>query len=308
MKIYLLFPGQGAQAVGMGKELYAADTCVRQRFDEACDILGFDLKKIMFEGPDNALKQTENTQPALFVNSFAIYEFFARAGVSSNCTAGHSLGQYTAIAAAGGFDFATGLKLVRQRGLLMARATKGTMAAVMGADSAVIEKICGEISQAGDVVVPANQNTPDQTVISGTPEGVKKASDALIVAGAKRVVPLQVSGAFHSPLMQEAAEQMKDALASAPIRDTKVPVISNVTAQPVTVGAVIRDLLYQQLFSPVRWVASFENAEAGIAVEMGPGKILMGLLRKINRNIQVVPAATMAEIDQALQTAGSVLV
>src|SRR3989339_457832 len=270
MKIYFLFPGQGAQAVGMGKELYAADTCVRQRFDEACDILGFDLKKIMFEGPDNALKQTENTQPALFVNSFAIYEFFARAGVSSNCTAGHSLGEYTA--------------------------------------SAVIEKICGEISQAGDVVVPANQNTPDQTVISGTPEGVKKASDALIVAGAKRVVPLQVSGAFHSPLMQEAAEQMKDALASAPIRDTKVPVISNVTAQPVTVGAVIRDLLYQQLFSPVRWVASFENAEAGIAVEMGPGKILMGLLRKINRNIQVVPAATMAEIDQALQTAGSVLV
>jgi [acyl-carrier-protein] S-malonyltransferase len=304
MKKYFLFPGQGSQVVGMGKELYAADPAARQRFDEACDILGFDLKKIMFEGPEDALKQTENTQPALFVNSYVIYEFFARSGVQADFAAGHSLGEYTAIAAAGGFDFTTGLKLVRQRGQLMSKATKGTMAAVMGADFPVIEKICNDIMQAGDIVVPANQNTPDQTVISGTPEGVKKASDALVAAGAKRVIPLQVSGAFHSPLMKEAAEQMKIALASAAISDMEIPVISNVIARPVSSGAEIRELLFRQLFSPVKWAASFEKAEAGVAVEMGPGKVLMGLLRKTNRNIQVVPAATMAEIDAALNAIG----
>jgi [acyl-carrier-protein] S-malonyltransferase len=302
---YFLFPGQGSQAVGMGKALYESAPEARARFDEACDVLKIDLNKICFEGPEETLKQTENTQPALFVTGYVIYDFFKRAGKTADRVAGHSLGEYTAIAATGGFDFATGLRLVRTRGELMSRAKKGSMAAVLGCDKAVLETVCRENSTDGEIVVPANYNTPDQTVISGSVAGVAGAMEALKKAGAKRVLLLPVSGAFHSPLMKEAAEKMKSVLECAPFRDTALPVISNVTGKPVQGAAEIKRLLYEQLFSPVRWVDSFAAAEAGVAVEMGPGKVLCGLMKKINPNITPFSAYTLEEIQAAIQILGA---
>ncbi|OGS36551.1 MAG: [acyl-carrier-protein] S-malonyltransferase [Elusimicrobia bacterium RIFOXYB2_FULL_49_7] len=301
MKKYFLFPGQGSQVVGMGRELYDKEPSAKARFDQACDVLGFDLRKLCFEGPEAELKQTENTQPALFTVGYVVYECFLRKGFKPDFTAGHSLGEYTAIAAANGFDFATGLKLVRKRGELMSKAPAGKMAAVLGFDRVKLEAICLDCSTETDKVVPANFNAPDQIVISGHAAAVDKARVALSAAGAKRVIELPVSGAFHSPLMQAAAEEMKIVLAHAAIHDTSVPVISNVTAAPVTVASEIRELLYRQLFSPVRWTDAFEKAEAGLGVEMGPGKVLLGLFKKVNSHIRIVSAHTPAEIEIALQ-------
>jgi len=302
---YFLFPGQGSQIVGMGKALCEAEPLAMARMNEACDAINVDLKKICFEGPEEALKQTENTQPALFTVGYIVYEFFARAGKKPGLLAGHSLGEYTALAAAGAFDFATGVKLVRTRGELMTKAKKGSMAAVLGGDKTTLENICKECSTNGEVVVPANYNAPDQTVISGSVGGVEKAMAAIKNAGAKRVIPLPVSGAFHSPLMQDAAEEMKKVLESAAIHDATLSVISNVTAKPISKAAEIRSLLYQQLFSPVRWVDSFTGAEAGTGVEMGPGRVLCGLVKKINPAINMLPAYTIEEIQTAIQTIGA---
>jgi [acyl-carrier-protein] S-malonyltransferase len=304
MKKYFLFPGQGSQSIGMGKALTDAEPEAKARFNEACDILGFDIQKICFEGPEEALRATENTQPALFITSFVVYECFKRAGIQPDFTAGHSLGEYTAIAAAGGFDFATGLKLVRTRGQLMAKAKTGTMAAVVGLDRDTLESICTECSADKETVVPANFNAPDQTVISGSVQGVKDALEKMKTAGAKRVIALPVSGAFHSPLMNDAAEQMKAVLDQASIQNTRIPVIGNVTAKQVTNGTEIKSLLCQQLVSPVQWVLSFTGAEEGRGIEMGPGRVLMGLMRRINRNISVLPAHTPEEIDKVKEAIG----
>jgi [acyl-carrier-protein] S-malonyltransferase len=302
---YFLFPGQGSQVVGMGKALCESEPKAMARFDEACDVIKADLKKICFEGPEESLKQTENTQPALFVVGYVVFEFFARAGKKPSLLAGHSLGEYTALCAAGAFDFATGVKLVRTRGELMSKAKKGSMAAVLGGDKSKVENICREYSVNGETVVPANYNSPDQTVISGSTAGVEKAMEALKKTGVKRVVPLPVSGAFHSPLMKDAAEEMKKVLESAAIRDAAFPVISNVTAKPVQKTSEIKAMLYQQLFSPVRWVDSFAGAEGGVGVEMGPGKVLCGLVKKINPSINMLPAYTIEEIRAAIQTIGA---
>jgi [acyl-carrier-protein] S-malonyltransferase len=302
---YFLFPGQGSQVVGMGKALCESEPSALARMNEACDVIKVDLKKICFEGPEDILKQTENTQPALFTVGYIVYEFFARAGKKADFLAGHSLGEYTALAAAGAFDFATGVRLVRTRGELMAKAKKGSMAAVLGGEKSVIETVCKECSTGGEVVVPANYNAPDQTVISGSVAGVAKAMEEIKKAGAKRVIPLPVSGAFHSPLMQDAAEEMKKVLDAAAIKDAVRPVISNVTAKPIQKASDIKALLYQQLFSPVRWVESFSGAEGGAGVEMGPGRVLCGLVKKINPAINMVPAHTIEEIQTAIQTLGA---
>lgn len=300
MRKYFLFPGQGSQAVGMGKELVEKDPASRALFDQACDVLGFDIRKLCFEGPEETLKQTENTQPALFITGYAVYSFFKRRGIAPDFMAGHSLGEYTALAAAGAFDFATGLKLVRRRGELMSKAPAGKMAAVMGMDRERLLAVCRECSQGAEVVVPANFNAQDQVVISGSAAAVAAAREKMTAAGAKRVIELPVSGAFHSPLMQAPAEAMKAVLSGADIRDTVLPVLCNVTASPVTRAAEIRDLLYRQLFSPVRWCDSFEKAEGGLAVEMGPGRVLAGLMRKINPNIRVLAAQSPSEAEAAM--------
>jgi len=303
--MYFLFPGQGSQVVGMGRDLFEKDATAKARFTEACDVLGFDIKKICFEGPDDALKATENTQPALFLAGYVVFEILTRQGLTADMCAGHSLGEYTAIAAAGGFDFAVGLKLVRKRGELMAKAKSGAMAAVLSFDAAKLEAICAECSVNGEVVVPANYNSPDQIVISGSVGGVNAAMEKIKAAGAKRVLPLPVSGAFHSPLMKDAADEMKAVLAQTPLRDTRVPVLCNVTAKPVKNGAELRDLLYRQLFSPVRWTDSFKTAAPGTAVEMGPGRVLAGLLKKINPAITVLPAQNFDDIEKIPQTIGA---
>ncbi|MBL8028073.1 MAG: ACP S-malonyltransferase [Fibrobacteres bacterium] len=306
MAKYFFFPGQGSQAIGMGKALCEASSEAMNRVNEANDLLGFDLKKMMFEGPEDDLKKTENTQPALFVVSAIVYEAFVRAGFGkADFAAGHSLGEYSALSAAGAFDFATGVKLVRKRGELMSKAKAGAMSAVMGCDRAVIERVCSEISTADSVVVPANFNGPDQIVISGNAEAVAKAGEAIKAAGAKRVLPLAVSGAFHSPLMKDAAEEMRAVLAAAAITDAKIPVIANVTAAPVTSAAEIRELLVKQLYSPVRFVESFASAAAGTGVEMGSGKVVCGLIKKINANINMVSAHTPEEIQAACAVLGA---
>ena len=306
MTKYFFFPGQGSQIVGMGKALCEAFPEANNRFLEANDLLGIDLKKLCFEGPEEELKKTENTQPALFVVSTIVFEAFVRAGHGkADFAAGHSLGEYSALSAAGAFDFATGVKLVRKRGELMAKAKAGAMSAIMGCDRSIIEKICAEVSTADSVVVPANFNGPDQIVISGNVDAVTKAGEAIKAAGAKRVLPLAVSGAFHSPLMKDAAEEMREVLAGASIFDTKIPVIANVTASPVSTASEIRELLVKQLYSPVRFVESFSAMTQGIGVEMGSGKVVCGLLKKINPNINMVAAHTPEEIQAACAALGA---
>jgi [acyl-carrier-protein] S-malonyltransferase len=289
----------------MGRAIAERHPEAAARFAEANDVLGFDLRKLCFEGPEEELKKTEITQPALFAVGFMVYECFVRAGVRFDVAAGHSLGEYTALAAAKAFDFATGLRLVRKRGELMSRASSGAMAAVLGFDSLSLQTICSEISASGNIVVPANYNAPDQIVISGSVKGVETASAAIKAAGAKRVVPLAVSGAFHSPLMQEAADSMKEVLAAAAISDATAPVISNVTAAPVVKASEIRDLLVRQLVSPVRFVDSFKDAAAGKAVEIGPGKVVCGLVKKINPSINLISAHTPEEVVAAVAFLGA---
>ncbi len=305
MKRYLFFPGQGSQVVGMGKALYERYPEAKNRFSEASDLLSFDIAKLCFEGPEEELKKTENTQPALFIVSAIIFDTFVRSGFSSfDFAAGHSLGEYSALYAAGSIDFATAVKIVRRRGELMAKAKAGAMAAVMGFNGAAIEDLCKKVSTEDSQVVPANFNGPDQVVISGNVDAVAKASLAIKEAGAKRVLPLPVSGAFHSPLMKDAAEELKYLLAAVQFKNATVPVVSNVTASSVTNSEEIKTLLVKQLYSPVKWVDSFISMEPGLGIEMGPGKVLCGLLKKINGGINMISAHTPDEIEAALHIIG----
>lgn len=296
-KTILLFPGQGAQYVGMGQALAASFEPAAKLLAEADEVLGFSLSKLMAEGPDEVLKSTDNTQPALFTCSMMVMELLRSEGFEFDLVAGHSLGEYSAICAAGGFSFADGLRLVRVRGELMAGAgakNPGTMAAIMGQDEAKILELCDAVKDVG-VVVPANLNCPGQIVVSGAADAVKALVENCGAAGIK-AIPLAVSGAFHSPLMQFAQAGLAEALAKAEIHDLSVPVIANVTAEPVTSGKEIEELLVRQLVSPVRWNDCMNKAIAlGVekGVEVGSGKVLMGLMRKISRDVKVIPVETM---------------
>lgn len=296
-KTILLFPGQGAQYVGMGQALAASFEPAAKLLAEADEVLGFSLSKLMAEGPDEVLKSTDNTQPALFTCSMMVMELLRSEGFEFDLVAGHSLGEYSAICAAGGFSFADGLRLVRVRGELMAGAgakNPGAMAAIMGQDEAKILELCDAVKDVG-VVVPANLNCPGQIVVSGAADAVKALVENCGAAGIK-AIPLAVSGAFHSPLMQFAQAGLAEALAKAEIHDLSVPVIANVTAEPVTSGKEIEELLVRQLVSPVRWNDCMNKAIAlGVekGVEVGSGKVLMGLMRKISRDVKVIPVETM---------------
>ena len=298
-KTAFVFPGQGSQYVGMGKDLYEQLPEARQRFDQADALLGISLTKICFEGPEEELKQTKNTQPAIFLHSMVVAKQYR--GERAAMAAGHSLGEYSALVYAGALTFEDGLRLVRLRGELMQQAgieQPGTMAAIVGLEPSVVDDVCRIASSAG-IVQSANFNSPGQIVISGSVAGVQKAMELAKEHGARLVKKLPVSGAFHSPLMEIAGSGLKSALEKTSITDAAIPVYANVTARPVQKTDEIRRLLYEQLTKPVRWEETIANMAldgAGLFVEIGPGKVLQGLVKRIRSDVGTRGIEKVADI------------
>ncbi len=291
MKIAFLFPGQASQKVGMGFDLYHDTDLGKKYFDLANDIMGLDLRDIIFNGPDEVLRQTKFTQPAIYLVSVILGKLLLQKNIVPFATAGHSLGEYSALAISGAFSFEIGLKLVKLRAESMQNAGEiinGTMAAIIGLDKDTLENICRQSNEKG-IVVPANFNAPGQIVISGEVEAVNYAMNQAKKAGARKVIELNVSGAFHSPLMSYAKEALTDKLNSIEISDTNIPIYSNVAAKPVTKSEDIRENLIQQLDNTVLWQDTILNMiQDGVInfVEVGPGRVLQGLTKRIDRNIK----------------------
>ncbi|MDX2001344.1 MAG: ACP S-malonyltransferase [Chitinophagales bacterium] len=277
-----VFPGQGSQFIGMGKDLYEQFSKAQQLFEEANGILGFRISDIMFQGKDEELRQTRVTQPAIYIHS--VIQFMVSDYPRPDMVAGHSLGEYSALCAAGALSFTDGLKLVYQRAMAMQEACDlqpSTMAAVLGLDDATIERVCAEVNE---IVVPANYNCPGQVVISGSIKGIELATEALKAAGAKRVLVLNVAGAFHSPLMEPARQKLEAAIQATDLKAPYCPVYQNVNAQPSKDIATLKANLAAQLTGAVRWTQSVQTMAADGATqftECGPGKVLEGLIKKI---------------------------
>ncbi|MEK8213531.1 MULTISPECIES: ACP S-malonyltransferase [unclassified Paenibacillus] len=301
-KIAFVFPGQGAQAVGMGKDVYDALPDSRAVFEKGDEVLGFPLSKLVFEGPDSELKQTVNTQPALVTTSVAYLEALNKHGLKPDYVAGHSLGEYSALVASGVLSYEDAVSLVRLRGRFMEEAVpggQGAMAAVLGAEREALAELCNNISAEGNPVELANVNCPGQIVVSGSLEGVNAVVQRVKEAGGKRAIPLEVSGPFHSSLMKEAAERLAAELKGVNFNAPSVPVIANVTASPVTDPEEIRRLLVRQVFSPVLWQDSIEwliAAGVDTFVEIGSGSVLAGLIRKIDKNVKVININSLESI------------
>jgi len=287
MKAYV-FPGQGAQFVGMGKDLYENSALAKELFEKANDILGFRITDLMFDGTDEDLKQTKVTQPAIFLHSVILTKVMG-SDFTPEMVAGHSLGEFSALVSAGAMNFEDGLKLVSQRALAMQKACEkepSTMAAIVGMEDAIVEEVCASISE---IVVPANYNCPGQLVISGSIAGVDKACAALTEKGAKRALKLPVGGAFHSPLMEPARAELAQAIENTIINAPICPVYQNVSAMPFTDPKEIKKNLVAQLTAPVKWTQTVQNMLADGAkhfTEVGPGQVLQGLIKKVDRSAE----------------------
>lgn len=305
-KVAFVFPGQGSQTVGMGKDFYESDQTVQSIFQEADSTLGFSLTDLILNGPQEELTLTANTQPALLTVSFALYQAVVKAGITPDYTAGHSLGEYSALTASGAMTFKEAVHTVRKRGEYMEEAVPngiGTMSAVLGMDQAQLEELTADITREGNTVQLANINCPGQIVISGTTEGVQLAAVKAKENGAKRAIPLNVSGPFHSILMEPAAAKLAETLSSIEVKQAITPVISNVTAQPVTQPEEIKEKLIEQLISPVRWEESIRTLlDLGVDtfIEIGPGKVLSGLIKKIDRSVSIYSVNDMASLENTV--------
>ncbi|MBI0578459.1 ACP S-malonyltransferase [Neobacillus cucumis] len=309
-KIAYVFPGQGSQTVGMGKEAAEQNLEMMNYFTKADETLKSPLSKIIFEGPQEELTLTVNAQPALLTTSIALLSLFEKSGIQADFLAGHSLGEYTALVASGALTFEEGVYAVRKRGEFMEVAVpngEGTMAAILGLDRVKLAAACNEVSESGFPVSLANLNCPGQIVISGSRKGVELAGEKAKEAGAKRVIPLEVSGPFHSSLMKPAAAELKGVLDGLNMQDAKIPVIANVSAEPMEKAEEIKEKLIEQLFSPVLWEDSVQKMiDLGVDtfIEIGPGKVLSGLIKKIDRSVKtysVSDASSCKDVIEALK-------
>src|SRR5271170_113244 len=305
-KIAFLFPGQASQYPGMGRELAEKFPESKAAFDEADAALGFSISKLCFEGPEDELKLTENTQPAILTVSTAAYRALEKHGVTPDFVAGHSLGEYSALVAAGGLDFVTAVKIGRARGRYMQEAVpagEGAMAAILGLAPAEVADICKKAAD-HQIVSPANLNSPEQTVISGHAAAVKRAVEIASQSGAKRAVILPVSAPFHCALMMPAQERLEPDLRAAKFGTLLFPLVTNVDAEAITSGDEARDALIRQVTQPVRWLDSLrEMIESGVTVfvEVGPGKVLTGLLRQIDRSVRVFNVEDSAGLQSTME-------
>ncbi len=302
MKSAWLFPGQASQNVGMGKDIFDHTDLGKHYFESANDIMECDIQSIIFNGPEEKLKQTQYTQPAIYIVSVILGELLKAKGFSPNAVAGHSLGEYSSLSVANAFDFEIGLSLVKIRAENMAKAgaaQEGAMAAIIGIKDETVSELCSDYSGNG-VVVPANYNSPGQVVISGSPEAVKFVMDSAKESGARMTVQLNVSGAFHSPLMAPAREALADSLDSLEISDSLFPIFTNVDAKPITKGHEIKDSLIRQLENPVLWsksILSMKDFGIESFTEVGPGKILQGLNKRIDRKIATQGVESLEQVE-----------